>query len=92
MTFGEAVRAWMEHRNFTMQQLSRASGVPYATIYRLVRGTHHSLSVMDAVKVARALGTTVETLADGRGPGEAGTAEEVFASQAGTPSAVGVAP
>ena len=65
MTFGKAVHAWMVWRHFTVQQLAVATGVKYHTIYRLIKGKHGNTSVGDAVKLARALGTTVEVLVDG---------------------------
>ena len=82
MTFGEAVHVWMEWRRFTIQQLSTASGVNYHKIYRLVNGTHTSITVGDAVKLARALGTTVEALVEGRHPSELESDELAPASQA----------
>ena len=65
MTLGKAVQAWMVWRHFTVQQLAVAADVKYHTIYRLIKGKHVNISVGDAVKLARALGTTVEVLVDG---------------------------
>jgi transcriptional regulator with XRE-family HTH domain len=62
-TFGERLKQLREKRGFTVMQLAATSGVPYETIYRVERGTHQEPRVSVAVKLARALGLSLDVLA-----------------------------
>jgi len=62
-TFGQRLRREREKKGWSLQELSSRSGVPYETIYRVERGTHHEPRVGVAVKLARALGISLDLLA-----------------------------
>ena len=62
-TFGERLKQIREKRGLTQVQLADQSGVPYETIYRVERGTHHEPRVSVAGKLARTLGVSLDVLA-----------------------------
>jgi transcriptional regulator with XRE-family HTH domain len=62
-TFGQRLRMIREKRGLSPTQLAEVSGVPYETIYRVERGTHTEPRVSVAVKLARALGVSLDVLA-----------------------------
>ena len=63
-TFGERLRRLREARGWSQQELSERSGVPYITIYRCERGQHQEPRVNVAARLARALGVSLDVLAD----------------------------
>jgi len=63
-TFGERLRRLREARGWSQQELADRSGVPYITIYRCERGMHQEPRVGVAAKLARALGVSLDVLAD----------------------------
>ncbi len=63
-TFGERLRQLREARGWSQRELAERSGVPYFTIYRCERGTHDEPRVGMAAKLARALGVSLDVLAD----------------------------
>jgi transcriptional regulator with XRE-family HTH domain len=75
--FGERLRRLREQRSWSMQELATRAQVPYATIYRVERGTHYEPRVSIAVKLSRALGVSLDVLAgvyEGEVKQESGTA------------------
>jgi transcriptional regulator with XRE-family HTH domain len=64
MRFGERLAKLREARGWTQQELAERSGVPYITIYRCERGQHQEPRVSVAAKLARALGVSLDVLAD----------------------------
>jgi transcriptional regulator with XRE-family HTH domain len=64
MRFGERLARVRETRGWSQQELADRSGVPYITIYRCERGTHQEPRVSVAAKLARALGVSLDVLAD----------------------------
>ncbi len=63
-TFGERLKQLREARGWSQRELAERSGVPYFTIYRCERGTHDEPRVGMAAKLARALGVSLDVLAD----------------------------
>ena len=63
-TFGERLKRLREARGWSQQDLADESGVPYITIYRCERGLHQEPRVGVAAKLARALGVSLDVLAD----------------------------
>ena len=63
-TFGERLKLLREERGWSQRELAERSGVPYFTIYRCERGTHGEPRVSMAAKLARALGVSLDLLAD----------------------------
>jgi len=64
MTFGQRLKRLREVRGWSQQELADHSGVPYITIYRCERGMHHEPRVGVAAKLARALGVSLDVLAN----------------------------
>ena len=64
MIFGARLKACRERLGWTKQVLADRAGVPYMTIYRLETDDHQNVSLLMAVKLARALNTSVDWLAD----------------------------
>jgi transcriptional regulator with XRE-family HTH domain len=64
MRFGERLARLREARGWSQQELADRSGVPYITIYRCERGQHQEPRVSVAAKLARALGVSLDILAD----------------------------
>jgi len=62
-TFGERLKNIREKHGWSQTELAARSGVPYETIYRTERGTHHEPRISVAVKLARALGVSLDVLA-----------------------------
>jgi transcriptional regulator with XRE-family HTH domain len=63
-TFGERLKRLREERGWTQQELADRSRVPYITIYRCERGQHQEPRVSVAAKLARALGVSLDVLAN----------------------------
>jgi len=63
MTFGERLRRLRENRGWTLQELASRAEVPYETIYRTEKGLHAEPRLSVAVKLARALGVSLDVLA-----------------------------
>ena len=63
-TFGERLKRLREAQGWSQQDLADESGVPYITIYRWERGLHQEPRVGVAAKLARALGVSLDVLAD----------------------------
>jgi transcriptional regulator with XRE-family HTH domain len=63
-TFGERLKHLREARGWTQQELAERSQVPYITIYRCERGQHQEPRVGVAAKLARALGVSLDVLAN----------------------------
>jgi transcriptional regulator with XRE-family HTH domain len=63
-TFGERLKQLREARGWTQQELADRSGVPYITIYRCERGQHREPRVSVAAQLARALGVSLDVLAN----------------------------
>lgn len=61
--FGRNLRAMREYRNFSVYELSRASGVPMNTIYNLESGGYQQPGWHSAVKLAKALGVSLDYFA-----------------------------
>ena len=81
MTFGERLKRLREARGWSQQELADQSGVPYITIYRCERGLHQEPRVSIAAKLARALGVSLDVLANTygdvmRGQDTAGSEQE----------------
>ena len=62
-TFGERLKQIREQCGLSLRELAERSGVPYETIYRCERGTHHEPRVSVAAHLARALGVSLDVLA-----------------------------
>jgi transcriptional regulator with XRE-family HTH domain len=63
-TFGERLRQLREARGWSQRELADRASVPYFTIYRCERGTHGEPRVSVAARLARALGVSLDVLAD----------------------------
>ena len=63
-TFGARLKHLREARGWTQQELADRSRVPYITIYRCERGQHQEPRVTVAAKLARALGVSLDVLAN----------------------------
>jgi transcriptional regulator with XRE-family HTH domain len=70
MRFGERLARIRQARGWSQQELADRSGVPYITIYRCERGQHQEPRVSVAAKLARALGVSLDVLADTYGDRE----------------------
>jgi transcriptional regulator with XRE-family HTH domain len=64
MTFGQRLAQLRDARGWSQQELADRSGVPYITIYRCERGVHQEPRVSIAAKLARALGVSLDVLAN----------------------------
>jgi transcriptional regulator with XRE-family HTH domain len=62
-TFGQRLQARREELGWSQTELAARAGVPYETIYRVERGTHHEPRVSIAAKLARTLGISLDVLA-----------------------------
>jgi transcriptional regulator with XRE-family HTH domain len=62
-TFGERLKRIREQHGWSQVELAARAGVPYETIYRAERGTHQEPRISVAVKLARALGVSLDVLA-----------------------------
>lgn len=64
-TFGARLKRLREHRGLTQQALATQAGVPYMTIYRAeTAGTNRQPRLDVAARLARALGVSLDVLAD----------------------------
>ena len=63
-TFGQRLAKVRAARGWSQQELADRSGVPYITIYRCEKGVHQEPRVSIAAKLARALGISLDVLAD----------------------------
>jgi len=63
-SFGERLKRLREDRGWSQQELAERSQVPYITIYRCERGLHQEPRVSVAAKLARALGVSLDVLAN----------------------------
>ena len=59
---GYRIREVREEKDMTQEELSRQSGVSRATISALENGTTRSTSTKTLLKLAKALGTTVDAI------------------------------
>ena len=64
MAFGQRLAQVRAARGWSLQELADRSGVPYITIYRCEKGVHQEPRVSIAAKLARALGISLDILAD----------------------------
>lgn len=64
MTFGQRLAKVRKARGWSQQDLADRAGVPYTTIYKCERGTHQEPRVSVAAQLARALGVSLDVLAD----------------------------
>lgn len=62
-SFGTRLKAIREKRGWSQSELAERAHVPYETIYRVERGTHQEPRISIAVKLARALGVSLDVLA-----------------------------
>ena len=62
--FGDRLKRLREARGWSQQELADQAHVPYITIYRCERGLHQEPRVSVAAKLARALGVSLDVLAD----------------------------
>lgn len=58
--FGDQLRKMREYRHFSLRQLAKAADVPYETIARLESGAHNSPRFDVAVRLAKALGVSLD--------------------------------
>lgn len=63
MGLGERLHAWREKKGWGLRDLARASGVDVSLISRLESGERQSVSLDAAMKLARALGLSLDYLA-----------------------------
>ena len=63
MHFGQRLRRIREERGVSVHELATRARVPYHTIYRVEHGLHASVRLDVAVKLAKALGVTLDYLA-----------------------------
>jgi transcriptional regulator with XRE-family HTH domain len=61
-TFGQRVKQVRQRRKLSIQALARKSGIPYQTIWRLEVGRHQHPRIDLAVKLAQALGVSLDYL------------------------------
>jgi transcriptional regulator with XRE-family HTH domain len=80
MSFGERLARIREAKGWSQQELADRSGVPYITIYRCERGLHREPRVSVAAKLARALGVSLDVLANTFGDGERDKGSELLAA------------
>ena len=59
---GRRLKAWRLRRGLSQNQLWQRSGVPRPTIVAVENGNQASISVENAIKLADALGITVDAL------------------------------
>jgi len=62
--FGDRLKRLREARGWSQQELADQAHVPDITIYRCERGLHQEPRVSVAAKLARALGVSLDVLAD----------------------------
>jgi transcriptional regulator with XRE-family HTH domain len=63
-TFGQRLKRLREARGWSQQELADHAEVPYITIYRCERGQHQEPRVSVAARLARALGVSLDVLAN----------------------------
>jgi len=63
-TFGQRLKRLREARGWSQQELADRAEVPYITIYRCERGQHQEPRVSVAARLARALGVSLDVLAN----------------------------
>lgn len=62
MALGDRVKVWREKKGWGLRDLARASGVDVSLISRLESGERQSVSLDAAMKLARALGLSLDYL------------------------------
>ncbi len=63
MTFGERLRSTREQYGWSAMALARQAGVVYETVYRAEKGTHGAPRLDVVIKLAQALGVSIDYLA-----------------------------
>ena len=61
-TFVERMQRRREARGWDQKELASRAGIPYMTVYRLENGDHRTPRMDVAVKIARALGVSLDWL------------------------------
>ncbi len=64
LSFGDRLKRLREARGWSQQELADRAQVPYITIYRCERGLHQEPRVSVAARLARALGVSLDVLAN----------------------------
>lgn len=86
-SFRAGLLAAIEHENISMAEMARRSGVSLEQLRKLSQRDTARTNAEDAIRLARALGTTVEALAGGAPPAPPGMApSELIASRDPLPS------
>ena len=86
VSFGERMRHRRQERGWTQMELAKRAGVDVAWINRLERGERKNISLTAARRIARALGVSLDYLADTFGESEAVPAGVGMMSVATTPA------
>ena len=61
-TFAAHMKQRREARGWDQKELAERAGIPYMTVYRLENGDHRTPRMDVAVKIARALGVSLDLL------------------------------
>jgi transcriptional regulator with XRE-family HTH domain len=61
-TFATRMKRRREARRWDQKELARRAGIPFMTVYRLEKGDHRTPRMDVAVKIARALGVSLDWL------------------------------
>ena len=86
VSFGERMRQRRQERGWTQMELAKRAGVDVAWINRLERGERKNISLTAARRIARALGVSLDYLADTFGESEAVPAGVDMMGLAATPA------
>jgi transcriptional regulator with XRE-family HTH domain len=63
MTFGSRLKATREQYGWSAMFLAKQASVPYETVYRVEKGTHDAPRLDVVIKLAQALGVSIDFLA-----------------------------
>lgn len=66
-TIGKRMKSYRVLKGWSQNQMSKRSGVPRPTIVSVENGTQASISIENAMKLADALGITIDELVRGNG-------------------------
>lgn len=70
MSFGENLHKELEYQDIQIKELSEKTGISRNTLDKYLSGTKSQPNVENAVKIAQALGVTVEYLVLGKNAGK----------------------
>ena len=66
MATGKRIEEWAKEKNMSLMQVAKAAGIPYNTVYSIVKGKSDNIAYDKIVKIAAALGISELELITGK--------------------------